>query len=74
MAALALRRAEAAMARIGVGELRGFREYGVFFGLSGIGALLLRCDPGGGAMERILDYLVALSTPLRVDGQVPGWW
>ena len=75
VAALALRRAEAAMARIGAGELLGFREYDVFFGLSGIGALLLRRDPGGGAMERVLDYLVALSTPLRVDGQVlPGWW
>jgi len=75
VAALAHRRVEAAMVRIGAGELPGFREYDVFFGLSGIGALLLRRDPGGSAMERILDYLVALSQPLRVDGQVlPGWW
>ncbi|MGH3852520.1 MAG: lanthionine synthetase C family protein [Pseudonocardiaceae bacterium] len=75
VAALAHRRTEAAMARIGTGEHPGFREYDVFFGLSGIGALLLRRDPGGGALERILHYFVALSTPLRVDGQVlPGWW
>lgn len=33
-------------------------------------ALLLRRDPGGSAMERILDYLVAPSTPLRIgDGR-----
>jgi lantibiotic biosynthesis protein len=75
VAALAHRRAEAAMARIGAGELPGFREYDVFFGLSGIGTLLLRRDPGGSVMERILDYLVALSKPLRADGQMlPGWW
>lgn len=75
VAALAHRRVEAATARIGAGELPGFREYDVFFGLSGIGTLLLRRDPGGSAMERILSYLVALCKPLRVDGQVlPGWW
>jgi hypothetical protein len=73
--ALAHRRVEAAMARMRAGELAGFREYDVFFGLSGIGALLLRRDPGGSAMERVLDYLVALSQPLQVEGQVlPGWW
>lgn len=75
VAALAHRRAEAGMTRISAGELPGFREYDVFFGLSGIGALLLRRDPGGSAMERVLDYLVALSRPLRFEGQVlPGWW
>jgi lantibiotic biosynthesis protein len=75
VAALAHRRVEAAMARMRAGELAGFREYDVFFGLSGIGALLLRRDPGGSAMQRVLDYLVALSVPLEVEGQVlPGWW
>ncbi|WP_322753058.1 lanthionine synthetase C family protein [Frankia sp. Cas3] len=75
VAAIAHRRADAAMARITTGALPGFREYDVFFGLSGIGALLLRRDPRGSAMERILDYLVALSKPHRVDGEVlPGWW
>jgi lantibiotic biosynthesis protein len=75
VATLAHRRADAAMARIRRSELPGFREYDVFFGLSGIGALLLRRDHGGSAMERVLDYLVALSAPLQVEGQVlPGWW
>ncbi len=47
----------------------------MFFGLAGLGALLLRRSPGGSAMERVLQYLVALTRPLRVDGlEVPGWW
>lgn len=75
VAALAHRRVEAAMARISAGELPGFREYDVFFGLSGLGALLLRRDPGGSAMQRVLDYLVALTRPLQIGSQVlPGWW
>lgn len=73
--ALAHRRADAAMSRIRSGRLCGFREYDVFFGLSGIGSLLLRRDPDGSAMERVLDYLVALSRPLQVEGEtLPGWW
>jgi lantibiotic biosynthesis protein len=47
----------------------------VLYGLTGIGALLLRLDPGGSAMEHVLRYLVALARPLVIDGaQVPGWW
>ncbi|SDN10379.1 Lanthionine synthetase C-like protein [Lentzea albidocapillata subsp. violacea] len=75
VAALAHRRVESAMARISAGELPGFREYDVFFGLSGLGALLLRRDPGGSAMQRVLDYLVALTLPLQIDSHaLPGWW
>ncbi|WP_409495987.1 lanthionine synthetase C family protein [Amycolatopsis sp. cmx-11-12] len=75
VAALAHRRAEAALVRIKASEFPGFREYDVFFGLSGIGALLLRRASGSTAMQRILDYLVALARPRRVDGEVlPGWW
>lgn len=75
VAAIAHRRADAALARIMAGALPGFREYDVFFGLSGLGALLLRRAPQGSAMERILDYLVALTRPNQVDGEVlPGWW
>ena len=73
--ALAHHRAETALARIRAGELPGFREYDVFFGLSGIGALLMRRAPGSSAMERVLDYLVTLTRPQLVDGDVlPGWW
>ncbi|MBB5156087.1 lanthionine synthetase C family protein [Saccharopolyspora phatthalungensis] len=75
VAALAHRRVDAAMARMKAGELPGFREYDVFFGLAGIGALLLRRSPGSSAMGRILDYLVALTKPLQIEDQgVPGWW
>ncbi|MCY9784957.1 lanthionine synthetase C family protein [Nocardiopsis sp. EMB25] len=72
---LAHRRVDRAMARIRSGELPVFGEYDLFHGLTGIGAYLLHRDPGGAALERVLDYLVALSRPLRVDGETrPGWW
>ncbi|MGA5134418.1 lanthionine synthetase C family protein [Streptomyces olivoreticuli] len=75
VAALAHRRADAAVARIRRGELASFAEYDVFFGLTGIGAHLLRSNPEGSAMEHVLRYLVELTKPLRVDGQeLPGWW
>jgi lantibiotic biosynthesis protein len=75
LAALACARAATGMARIRAGRPGGFQEWDVFFGLAGLGALLLRRAPGGSAMERVLHYLVALTRPLRVDGlEVPGWW
>jgi hypothetical protein len=75
VAELAHRRATTALTRIRHGELPAFREYDLFYGLTGIGAHLLRRDPGGSALEHILQYLVALTKPLRVNGQsVPGWW
>jgi hypothetical protein len=76
VAALAHRRTKAAMARINRGELTSFREYDLFYGLTGIGTYLLRSDPRGSALERVLHYLVALTRPLpHTDGQeVPGWW
>lgn len=73
--ALAHRRVDAAVARVQAGELPGFREYDVFFGLSGVGALLLRRAPGSTAMERVLAYLVELAQPRQIDRDVlPGWW
>jgi hypothetical protein len=75
LATLATARAAAGMDRIRAGQPGGFHEWDVFFGLAGLGALLLRRSPGGSAMERVLHYLVALTRPLRVDGlEVPGWW
>jgi lantibiotic biosynthesis protein len=72
---LAHRRVTAATARIHRGELPTFREYDTFLGLTGIGAHLLRREPGGDALERVLRHLVALTRPLRADGQeLPGWW
>ncbi|MDT3444483.1 lanthionine synthetase C family protein [Pseudofrankia sp. BMG5.37] len=75
VAALAHRRVDAATARLRAGQLPTFREYDVFFGLAGLGALLLRRDPGGSTLERVLTHLVALTRPLRNgDQRLPGWW
>ena len=75
LAALATARAAAGMDRIRAGHPGGYQEWDVFFGLAGLGALLLRRSPGSSAMERVLQYLVALTRPLRVDGlELPGWW
>jgi hypothetical protein len=72
---LANRRVDAALARIGRGDLPTFAEYDLFYGLTGIGAYLLRTEPEGPALERILQYLVALTRPLAPDGRgLPGWW
>ncbi|GAA0284423.1 lanthionine synthetase C family protein [Actinomadura nitritigenes] len=72
---LAHRRVEAAMARINRGAFPAFGEYDIFYGLTGIGAHLLRRTPNGSALERILSYLVMLTRPLRNgDDELPGWW
>ncbi|AXG79821.1 lanthionine synthetase C family protein [Streptomyces paludis] len=73
--ALANRRVDAASARMLRGELPGFAEYDIFYGLTGIGAYFLRSDPGAGALERILSYLVSLTHPSAGKGhRMPGWW
>lgn len=72
---LAQRRVDAALARIRRRDLPTFAEYDIFYGLTGIGAYLLRTDPEGHALERVLRYLVALTHPLAPDGRgLPGWW
>ncbi|WUM89037.1 lanthionine synthetase C family protein [Streptomyces sp. NBC_00322] len=73
--ALAHRRTDTALARMFRGDLPTFAEYDVFYGLTGIGAYLLRSDPSSSALERILNYLVTLTRPLETDGRsLPGWW
>ncbi|WP_326687246.1 MULTISPECIES: lanthionine synthetase C family protein [unclassified Streptomyces] len=73
--ALAHRRTSAALARIRRGGLPDFAEYDTLFGLTGLGAYLLRTAPDSNAFERVLSYLVELTHPLEVDGiQRPGWW
>ncbi|MGW9174186.1 lanthionine synthetase C family protein [Streptomyces decoyicus] len=72
---LANRRVDAALARIDRGDLPTFAEYDLFYGLTGIGAYLLRTEPEGPALERVLRYVVALTQPLAADGRgLPGWW
>jgi hypothetical protein len=54
--------------------MTAFAEYDLFYGLTGIGQLLLQCAPGSDALGRILEYLVRLTKPLRADGAAqPGW-
>lgn len=74
--AIAHRRVQAARTRIDHGKAAlSFSEFDVIRGLTGIGAALLRTDPGSSAMERLLAYLVRLADPVFLDGQpLPGWW
>ncbi|WP_329142560.1 hypothetical protein OIU91_02880 [Streptomyces sp. NBC_01456] len=72
---LANRRVDAALARIDRRDLPTFAEYDLFYGLTGIGAYLLRTDPECPALERVLNYLVALTRPLAPANRgLPGWW
>jgi lantibiotic biosynthesis protein len=69
------RRLTAAAGRIEQGEPATFAEFDLFYGLTGLGALLLRSDPGGDALGGILRYVVSLTEPHRQDGvELPGWW
>ncbi len=75
VARLAHRQVDAASARIDRGGMPTFAEYDLFYGLTGIGQLLLQHAPGSDALGRVLRYLVRLTEPLRIDGTViPGWW
>lgn len=69
------RRLSAAHARIDQGTLPALAEFDALRGLTGYGAYLLRRDPGGAVVRRVLEYLVRLVKPVRVDGaDLPGWW
>jgi hypothetical protein len=55
------------------GEL-SFRNFDVFYGLAGIGALLARISPQSKMLAEVLGYLAELARPRLLDGtQVPGW-
>ncbi|MFC0628245.1 lanthionine synthetase C family protein [Kribbella deserti] len=73
--ALTHRRLDRAEARIARAELPSLGEFDLIYGLTGIGAYLLRAAPGSEALHRTLSYLVRLTEPITVDGMVlPGWW
>ncbi len=73
--ALAHRRADAAHQRLRCGLPLAFADYDLFYGLTGIGAYLLRTDPGSSALGHVLEYLVALTQPHTLHGSDrPGWW
>ncbi|MFI9598103.1 lanthionine synthetase C family protein [Nonomuraea sp. NPDC052265] len=52
-----------------------FAEFDVFRGLTGLGALLLLRAPNSDLLGGVLDYMIRLSKPRRLDGvELPGWW
>lgn len=76
VAAHTRRRLATAHARINQGKRTSFAEYDLLRGLTGLGALLLRRNPGGEELKGVLEYLVRLTEPVRgsVGRAVPGWW
>ncbi|MEU4300298.1 lanthionine synthetase C family protein [Kitasatospora aureofaciens] len=75
VAADAVRRCEAALARIDAGELPALSEFDGIRGLAGMGSVLLDRAPRGEAIRAVLTYLVRLTDDVKHDGQVlPGWW
>ncbi|WP_239676277.1 lanthionine synthetase C family protein [Natronosporangium hydrolyticum] len=60
--------------RIDHGENTRFSEYDLLYGLTGIGALLLRHLPGSDTLADLLHYLVRLTGPHPADERLPGWW
>ncbi|MGC5010107.1 lanthionine synthetase C family protein [Streptosporangium sp. DT93] len=69
------RRAGFAQARITAGRLPALAEFDVIRGLAGVGSYLLRRDPGGEVVRAVLEYMVRLTEPLKINGEtLPGWW
>jgi lantibiotic biosynthesis protein len=75
VAQMTRQRLAAATALLDSGSGGSFRVHDLFFGLVGLGTVLLRTDPGGEALVGILHHLVRLTRP-RTTGStlVPGWW
>src|SRR6266508_315589 len=72
---LTRQRLAAAEERISHGRPATFAEYDLFYGLVGIGALLLHQAPGSDELGGLLRCVVRLTEPRRHDGlHVPGWW
>ncbi|MFG1697691.1 lanthionine synthetase C family protein [Nonomuraea fastidiosa] len=69
---LAERRLAQATARADRGDPATFHEYDLFYGLTGIAALLLRHSPDADILPPILRHLIRLTHPTS-DG-LPGWW
>lgn len=75
IAALARHRLDRGHERIERGQSPELREFDLINGLTGIGVYLLYQYNEGDLLRNVLSYLVRLTEPLTVDGQVlPGWW
>ena len=72
----AMQRVAAARTRMDLGRLPDLAEFDVIRGLAGIGAYLLRREPGGEATRSVLAYMVRLATESMTDDgeDLPGWW
>ncbi|KJY27650.1 lanthionine synthetase C family protein [Streptomyces sp. NRRL S-495] len=70
---LTARRLDTAHARIDRGEQTTAGEYDLLYGLTGLGALLLKRDPHSETLHDVLTYLVRLTLPLP-GSDLPGWW
>ncbi|MFE4514280.1 lanthionine synthetase C family protein [Kitasatospora sp. NPDC056783] len=70
---LVRRRLDRAHARIDSGEFTRAAEYDLLYGLTGLGAYLLKRDPCSDALHDVLSYLVRLTRPLP-GTDLPGWW
>ncbi|MGH3830404.1 MAG: lanthionine synthetase LanC family protein [Pseudonocardiaceae bacterium] len=73
VAAVTQHRLDQAHARIGRGGYPALAEFDLINGLTGLGAHLLRRDPTGDLIQRVLAYLVQLTEPLGAE-DLPGWW
>lgn len=72
---LTRRRLATAADRIDRHEHATFAEFDLFYGLTGLGALLLRHSPGSDVLAGVLRYVITLTKPHRNDGlELPGWW
>ncbi|MFY1597340.1 lanthionine synthetase C family protein [Micromonospora sp. WMMD737] len=78
VADLTERRLAAAKARIAACARPPLSEFDLVRGLTGLGAHLLRRDPDGQLLRRVLAYLVRLTEPLDAHDEAgrlaPGWW
>jgi hypothetical protein len=78
VATLVRARLAVARARMAAGGYPALAEFDVVYGLTGLGAHLLRRDPDGELVREVLGYLVQLTGPLsagdRAGPGVPGWW
>ncbi|MDG4834108.1 lanthionine synthetase C family protein [Solwaraspora sp. WMMD1047] len=78
VADLTRRRLATAEARLAAGARPSVSEFDLVRGLTGLGAHLLRRDPHGHLLPRVLAYLVELTEPVHADDEAgrlaPGWW
>lgn len=75
---LTVRRLAAAEERLTSRVRPTLSEFDLVRGLTGLGAHLLRRDPDGSLLRRILAYLVRLTEPVDIRDEAgreaPGWW